>query len=78
MSGLQTEGAHNKGGKLPNFWDMWSRLEINKFYNNVEIYVVNDFCNKVDMDFFCIIFLEVIISNYYFCNKGWKKSNKLV
>ena len=50
MSGPQTEGAHNKGGKLPNFWDRWSDLEINKFHNNVGSYVGNDFYNKYEED----------------------------
>lgn len=50
MSGPQTEGAHNKGGKLPNFWDTWSDMDINKFHNNVGSYVGNDFYNKYEED----------------------------
>ena len=50
MSGPQTEGSHNKGGKLPSFWDRYSDLEINKFHNNVGSYVGNDFYNKYEDD----------------------------
>jgi len=50
MSGPQTEGAHNKGGKLPNCWDTWSDMDINKFHNNVGSYVGNDFYNKYEED----------------------------
>lgn len=50
MSGPQTEGAYNKGGKLPNFWDTWSDMDINKFHNNVGSYVGNDFYNKYEED----------------------------
>ena len=50
MSGPQTEGAYNKGGKLPNYWDKWSDNDINKFHNNVGSYVGNDFYNKYEED----------------------------
>ncbi|MBK1811624.1 glycoside hydrolase family 1 protein [Clostridium sp. YIM B02505] len=50
MSGPQTEGAHNKDGKLPSVWDHWSDLEINAFHNNVGSYVGNDFYNKYEED----------------------------
>ncbi|GFZ29810.1 beta-glucosidase [Clostridium zeae] len=50
MSGPQTEGAHNKDGKLPSVWDNWSDLEINAFHNNVGSYVGNDFYNKYEED----------------------------
>ena len=50
MSGPQTEGAYNKGGKLPNYWDRWSDNDINKFHNNVGSYVGNDFYNKYEED----------------------------
>lgn len=50
MSGPQTEGAYNKDGKLPNYWDRWSDVDINKFHNNVGSYVGNDFYNKYEDD----------------------------
>lgn len=50
MSGPQTEGAHNKDGKLSSFWDTWSDLDISKFHNNVGSYVGNDFYNKYEED----------------------------
>lgn len=50
MSGPQTEGAHNKDGRIPSIWDRWSDLEINAFHNNVGSYVGNDFYNKYERD----------------------------
>lgn len=50
MSGPQTEGAHNKDGRIPSIWDRWSDLEINAFHNNVGSYVGNDFYNKYEDD----------------------------
>ena len=50
MSGPQTEGAYNKSGKLKNYWDMWSDMDINKFHNNIGSYVGNDFYNKYEED----------------------------
>ena len=35
MSGPQTEGAWNVGGRLRSYWDMYSDQEINAFFNNV-------------------------------------------
>ena len=39
MSGPQTEGAWNVGGRLRSYWDMYSDQEINAFFNNVGSYV---------------------------------------
>ena len=32
MSGPQTEGAWNVGGRLRSYWDMYSDQEINAFF----------------------------------------------
>ena len=39
MSGPQTEGRYNVGGRLRSYWDMYSDMEINAFHNNVGSYV---------------------------------------
>ena len=33
MSGPQTEGQWNQGGKLENLWDTWSIQDLGSFYN---------------------------------------------
>lgn len=50
MSGAQTEGAYNLGGKVENLWDTWSDLSINDFHNNVGSYVGNDFYHRYEED----------------------------
>lgn len=35
MSGPQTEGQWNQGGKLENLWDTWSIQDLGSFYNRV-------------------------------------------
>lgn len=50
MSGPQTEGAHNKDGKLPSFWDNYSDQHIHDFHNNVGSYIGNDFYNRYEED----------------------------
>lgn len=50
MSGPQTEGAWNKGGKLENLWDTWSIEDIDSFYNRVGSYVGNDFTSHYKED----------------------------
>lgn len=51
MSGPQTEGAWNVGGKLENLWDTWSMEDLGAFYNRVGSYVGNDFMNRYEEDF---------------------------
>lgn len=51
MSGPQTEGAYNRGGKIRNVWDMWSDENISDFHNRVGSYVGNNFYEKYDEDF---------------------------
>lgn len=51
MSGPQTEGAWNEGGKLENLWDTWSMENIGAFYNRVGSYVGNDFMRCYEEDF---------------------------
>lgn len=51
MSGPQTEGAYNKGGKIRNVWDMWSDDNISDFHNRVGSYVGNNFYEKYEEDF---------------------------
>ena len=46
MSGPQTEGKWQDGGKLPNLWDTWSNLDIHAFHNRVGSYAGNDFNRK--------------------------------
>ena len=43
MSGPQTEGEWNTGGKLENLWDTWSQERLDDFYNRVGSYGGNDF-----------------------------------
>ena len=50
MSGPQTEGAWNVGGRLRSYWDMYSDQEINAFFNNVGSYVGNDMYHKYEED----------------------------
>lgn len=50
MSGPQTEGAYNIGGKLENIWDTWSDRSISDFYNKVGSYVGNNFYEKYEED----------------------------
>lgn len=51
MSGPQTEGNWNVGGKLENLWDTWSMEDIDSFYNRVGSYVGNDFMAHYEEDF---------------------------
>ena len=51
MSGPQTEGAWNKGGKLENLWDTWSNEDLSAFYNRVGSYAGNDFMAHYQGDF---------------------------
>ncbi len=50
MSGPQTEGAYQAGGKLENLWDLASNLDITKFHNRVGSYAGNDFTHRRDED----------------------------
>ncbi|OUO64043.1 glycoside hydrolase family 1 protein [Collinsella sp. An268] len=50
MSGPQTEGGWNTGGKLENLWDTWSNEDISSFYNRVGSYVGNDFMHHYKED----------------------------
>lgn len=50
MSGPQTEGAWQVGGKLENLWDLASNLDITKFHNRVGSYAGNDFTHRRDED----------------------------
>lgn len=50
MSGPQTEGSWNVGGRLRSYWDMYSDMEINAFHNNVGSYVGNDMYHKYEED----------------------------
>ena len=50
MSGPQTEGGWNVGGKLENLWDTWSNEDISAFYNRVGSYVGNDFMHHYKED----------------------------
>lgn len=50
MSGPQTEGAWQAGGKLPNLWDLWSNERIDDFHNLVGSYAGNDFTRRRDED----------------------------
>ena len=51
MSGPQTEGQWNQGGKLENLWDTWSIQDLGSFYNCVGSYAGNDFMAKYQEDF---------------------------
>ena len=76
MSGPQTEGSWNVGGRLRSYWDMYSDMEINAFHNNVGSYVGNDMYHKYEEDIkllksmnfksfrTSIILLVVFISSY--------------
>lgn len=50
MSGPQTEGGWNVGGKLENLWDTWSNEDITAFHNQVGSYVGNDFMHHYEED----------------------------
>ena len=50
MSGPQTEGQWNQGGKLENLWDTWSMEDLGAFYNRVGSYGGNDFMAKYKDD----------------------------
>lgn len=50
MSGPQTEGGWNVGGKLENLWDTWSNEDITAFHNQVGSYVGNDFMHHCEED----------------------------
>lgn len=50
MSGPQTEGQWNQGGKLENLWDTWSIQDLDSFYNRVGSYAGNDFMAKYQED----------------------------
>ena len=50
MSGPQTEGQWNQGGKLENLWDTWSIQDLGSFYNCVGSYAGNDFMAKYQED----------------------------
>ena len=50
MSGPQTEGGWNVGGKLENVWDTWSNEDIEAFHNRVGSYVGNDFMHHYKED----------------------------
>ncbi|MBM6783912.1 glycoside hydrolase family 1 protein, partial [Enorma massiliensis] len=50
MSGPQTEGGWNVGGKLENLWDTWSMEDIGAFHNRVGSYVGNDFMRRYKED----------------------------
>ena len=51
MSGPQTEGGWQSGGKLENLWDTWSNLDISAFHNRVGSYAGNDFGQRYEEDF---------------------------
>ena len=51
MSGPQTEGGWQSGGKLENLWDTWSNLDIAAFHNRVGSYAGNDFGQRYEEDF---------------------------
>ena len=63
MSGPQTEGAWNVGGRLRSYWDMYSDQEINAFFNNVGSYVGNDMYHKYEED----IIIYIVGNNTIFC-----------
>ena len=50
MSGPQTEGGWNVGGKLENLWDTWSNEDIGAFHKRVGSYVGNDFMHRYQED----------------------------
>lgn len=50
MSGPQTEGGWNVGGKLESMWDTWSNEDITAFHNQVGSYVGNDFMHHYEED----------------------------
>ena len=50
MSGPQTEGEWNTGGKLENLWDTWSQENLSDFYNRVGSYAGNAFMAKYQED----------------------------
>ena len=50
MSGPQTEGQWNQGGKLEDLWDTWSIQDLGSFYNCVGSYAGNDFMAKYQED----------------------------
>ena len=62
MSGPQTEGGWNVGGKLENLWDTWSNEEISAFHNRVGSYVGNDFMNHYQEDL--QIFKDLGLNSY--------------
>ncbi len=51
LSGPQTEGAWQSGGKLENLWDRWSNLDLSAFHNRVGSYAGNDMTRKAAEDF---------------------------
>lgn len=51
MSGPQTEGGWQQGGKLENLWDTWSNEELGAFYNRVGSYAGNAFMDHYEEDF---------------------------
>lgn len=51
MSGPQTEGGWQDGGKIENLWDTWSNLSIGDFHNRVGSYAGNDFGHRHHEDF---------------------------
>lgn len=50
MSGPQTEGCWNQGGKLPNVWDLWSMKDLGAFHNRIGSYAGNDFMARYEED----------------------------
>ena len=50
MSGPQTEGCWNQGGKLPNIWDLWSMKDLGAFHNRIGSYAGNDFMARYEED----------------------------
>lgn len=62
MSGPQTEGSWNVGGKLENLWDTWSNENLGDFYNRVGSYAGNDFMAKYKEDL--ALFKELGLTTY--------------
>lgn len=62
ISGPQTEGEWNKGGKLENLWDTWSQEDLGAFYNRVGSYGGNAFMAKYKEDL--AIFKDLGFNSY--------------
>ena len=70
MSGPQTEGGWNIGGKLENLWDTWSIEDISSFYNQVGSYVGNDFMHHYKDD---LALLKSLGMNTYRTSIQWSR-----